>query len=502
MGPFSSLKIEPFSGTFFRKRSLQLAAFCMLSGLLLKSRFVTDKILLFAESVFSIQLNREFREAGFSMTGSCLMLIGFIMILYRLSLKSLNIHSERRFFLFAALLIPAFYWFTLHRQAVNVPITDDYYTILNFLNSFILLPDLHQQWNMIWQPYVETRIVMTKLLAVGMWKITGVISFTWFIYLINVAVTIIGCLLVSSVQLKKNGFLVLSVFFVLFQFSYYDAGLWTTAGIHIVLTMLFSFSACYFLQKSSVYFFLLALTAALLASFTYGNGLLVFPVGMLMLVTNRARWQLIVWIFCFLALLFIYFDQYVPVRSLHVLTDTNPLALLVYCLAFWGSAVQFMYRLELPVAAGSLFLLIFLWLTKKKYYMVNAFNYCLMLYVVLSALVAGFFRLSHNEVQQALANRYVIYSCTGITAMLIAIAEMNQERFRKKLTGWILFSSVMYFLLSAFFFYPETEIRKNKLNAFITAVKSNQKVEFAPPVIPSGADTIIHLAMKNGFYRP
>lgn len=500
--PGSFIKFPLF---FILRNSYFVAVVFFITGILFQNKYIVEFIIDILGKATSYSLNHQFRFIGFGMTGAGLVLFGCILSLYKMSGDEKSILPKSSFLRITLVIIILFYWNTIWQIGVNMPITDDYYTVLNFLNTYIHIDNVRQSWNMIFSPYVETRNVVTKFLVIGSWHVLGFVNFKFFLTIINIGVCGIAWLISKEAfKIDKTGFIIIPVCLMIFQFAFYDAQVWTTAGIHIVLTMFFAFMALYCLNKNGKMFFSWAIFFSLLATFTYGNGLLVLPIGLFMIWLKGNRIKLVIWAMFFLFVVLVYFYGYHSGSSAFSWHTFHFVPYVGYCLAFWGSAFQFMYHLGLPLLAGFLLVFAFIWLTIKKYYRLNPFIYGILLYIGGSAMMAGFFRLTaDNGIQQALSNRYVIYSCIAVCVTILALVEWSKSSWKKNgFMSWFLVFSSCYYLLSGFFFYPEAVIRKEKLKHFLFEFNGNYQITYSPPVIPFGADTIVRQAIKNTIFYP
>ncbi len=480
-----------------------LAILCFVCGILLRNdafgRFILDSV----NELLYFRPDEDFRLAGLEMTGSALLLFGFLLMIFKLSAGSGNLLPLRYYPVLTVSVLMVFYWNYINAHAVNVPLTDDYYAILRFLNAFIAATP-GEQASLVWTPYVETRNVMLKLTVVAYHFMFKTINFRALIFLVNLAFCALVYLVFRGMKHISFGEVLMIPFsLILFNFTWYDAQLWSTAGMHIIFTMFFASAAFFFLEKRTSLSFTLALFSACLSCLSYGNGWLVFVIGLLILFWKKDKRRQLVWLGVFILMIIFYFRNYQPVRSWQELLSVNPLLVAGYCLVFLGSAFQFFYRLELPVLAGTLFILVLIWLIRKKYYLLNPFNFSMLLYVAGSAILAAFFRLDTADgIRQALAMRYAVYSCLGMVCLFIALAEMNSTVFKKRILPGLIVGSGLYFLASAFCFYPETVLRKKKLEGFIQSFQMHQTVKSSPPVIPVDAAVVIERAVQSGIFKP
>lgn len=157
--------------------------------------------------------------------------------------------------------------------SVNIPVSDDYDTILA---PFVFNdPDQYG----LFSQHNEHRIVLTRSFAKFMYSVIGEIKFTYLIVVGNAALVIL--LPVFWVAYKKSAspnILFVPIVWMMFSMYSWENMTWATGSIQNFYILLFSFMAFFLWTQKKVWSYCLSIIPAILAVFTSGNGLLVFGV--------------------------------------------------------------------------------------------------------------------------------------------------------------------------------------------------------------------------------
>jgi hypothetical protein len=179
----------------------------------------------------------------------------------------------------AALAAPAgVYLACLVRNSTDVPRSDDFISILPFLNHWTQAASLHEKLELVFSQYFSHRIVLTKIVALLQWRLTGRCNFlqlqaTGWMGWIGVAAGL--TLLVPAVR-RSPGY-GLPVVLALMQpqgFTNMHVGMQAVQNIGVVALALGALIAAQAAGRRGLVLTILLAAAAALASV---NGLLVFP---------------------------------------------------------------------------------------------------------------------------------------------------------------------------------------------------------------------------------
>jgi hypothetical protein len=312
---------------------------------------------------------------------------------------------------------------------VNIPVLDDYDALLDFLNQLVsthgfaakvscFLGTQHNEYKL----FFGNGIAWLQLALFGHidFAVLSVIG-DGFILLLAVLLWkmfLPGC---------KNSGLRLTLFipvtWLLFQLQYWDTLDWPMAGLQNIPILIFSLAAIYFLVKETRTAFLGAVVLFVFAVCASGNGLILFPVGLLILLLKRRYWRIAIWIVvaagCIAAYAYRYNVMVSQTRAHHsVLSTFHPLSP-AYVLAFIGSAAGIPVPL-LSILLGALLSGFFFAMARRGYIRRNLLVSCCVLFLFLTAFgVAGL--RSDFGLAQALNSRYTIYSALFLIFAWFAI---------------------------------------------------------------------------------
>jgi hypothetical protein len=201
---------------------------------------------------------------------------------------------------------------------------------------------------------------------------------------------------------------------LLFQLGYWDDLNWATPGLQHVAVLMFAFYAFWLLLRKERWAYGAALACLALAVASDGNGLLVIPIGILILGARRQYVRIAGWLIASAALIAAYFWHYTVVQPpsgahrsvVSVLLQMKPGNVLM-CM---GNAVCFI--LPFPVVSlllGILLCIFFAWMIARGYIQKNPCICCCVLFLVLT--VTGIAGLrSDYGVTYLFVPRYTIYS--------------------------------------------------------------------------------------------
>jgi hypothetical protein len=197
------------------------------------------------------------------------------------------------------------------------------------------------------------------------------------------------------------------------------------AVLQNIPVLVFSLGAIYLLVKGSNSAFWAAVVSFMPAVAASGNGFLLLPVGLLILLLSRRYLRIAIWLLtaagCIAAYAYRYnvmSSQTGPHRS--VFSAFHPLAP-AYLFAFIGSAASFPFKAG-SFVLGVLLCIFFFYLARKGYIRRNPLvSYCVLFLLLTSIGVAGI--RSDFGISQALASRYTIYSALLLIFAWFAIVE-------------------------------------------------------------------------------
>ena len=243
--------------------------------------------------------------------------------------------------------------------AVNIPKWDDH-----ALRAFLFYVDQETTFSgkiyQLFRQHNEHRIVYDRIVTLLDYWVFGKLSYVHLMVVGNLS--LIGLLAVFAAALHRAGkpiLYALPVALLLFNLSHWENMFWGMAALQNFSVVLWIIAAFYFLSYSNRWG--LAFTAAVLATITSGNGLVVWPIGLLLIIlrtfdhqTRRTSWQalrpLIGWLLGGAVIIGLYFTGFEKPGDI---TYTRPgiFDLLKGWFAFIGAAAE-VIPLEPPLGAS------------------------------------------------------------------------------------------------------------------------------------------------------
>lgn len=345
--------------------------------------------------------------------------------------------------------IVANYFFYIIQYAINFPFYDDFDAILEFVRKNSLNPVPMDRIKLLLSQHNEHRFTFSRILILAQYYLTGHINFRWLIIIGNSSLILTLLYLYKSFVYKHNYaiYYFLPVSLILFNFRYHEISFMAIASTQFPWVLLFALMSFYYLFKRDQESFCLSLFFAALATFTSGNGMMVFFAGAFVLFFDKTytKDKKIVWIVFGLVMMSVYFIGYVkPGYHPPVLKPllNDPLGFIEYLFAFLGSAVT--ENIRFAVAAGMAMVMFVLFLTLKKYYKETPVIFALIGFILASAALAALTRFGFG-VNQSLDSRYSIYSTFLILCCYIAFVQFFH---RKMNLLYLLGFSVMAFVFN------------------------------------------------------
>lgn len=399
----------------------------------------------------------------------------------------------------------------LFRQALNVPIYDDYEALLDFLNQMAglsgapakvsyFLAAQHNEYKL----FFEHGLVWLQFAA------TGHIDLRSLIALGDGFVLLLAILLWKMFLPNHKDFTSRLTFFIpvpwlLFQLQYVETLDWAMASLQNLPVLVFSLGAIYYLVRATRRAFCVAVVLLILAIASSGNGLVMIPVGALMLILSRRYIRVVSWLLASAVCVVAYAYHYnvlssqspMPVHPSVFSTVIRPQPFFV--IAFIGNAAcppikgPLLLEVFLCLLVGSLLCLLFIRIARRGYVRRNSLvSYCV-LYLLLTAIgVAGL--RSEFSIVQSLSSRYGIYSALFLIFSWFAIVEefLQDETapLRKNpiMLGTIAAALVfsLYMDVSGWRYLTE---RNDKLIQGMTAYEHNVSAKSVGPILPKVRQT-------------
>jgi hypothetical protein len=432
--------------------------------------------------------------------------------------------SRRLTLAICLILLPIVSFYTiLARRVINLPFLDDYNGVLEFLEHFSRLPNtLAKVGYVVLAQHNEYKTVFANFIIALQYELSGHTNFVLLSWIGNIFVLALFFLmwrhfLVQEQNTSRRLLLFAPVAYLLFQLQYAETLNWSSPGLQNSPVLIFAFAAIAALSRNCRRSFLLGCLLLVFSIASSGNGFALLPVGIAMLIQQRAWRRLVLWILTAGICAAVYFYHYNfhssqqdPNRSvLHAAHYLNP----VFTLSFMGSALNFHVPIvhNISILCGTLIFILILLMAKRRFDKVNPAFFYFSLFLVLTAIGVSGIR-SKLGFDASLAGRYKIYSDLLLISCYVFIMEsylasrgLQRSFFQAALVASILFWAI-------FDFHGDKYLikRDNDLAAGVTLYKTS-KHQQGPVLfgsderltrsVNSWARPILETSESSGLYR-
>ncbi len=348
-----------------------------------------------------------------------------------------------------AIAAPAvFFFWAVASAALNIPIGDDFDTVLGFLNSFLSAGDFFGKAGIVFEQHNEHRLVFNRLVTLIQYYLFGEADLRGLIIFGNLSLAGSAVLLAFIYRERLERVLyLLPASLIIFNFQYYETVNWAMASVSNLYVLFFALLSLYLLfARQSAASFAGALLCYAIAAFTQGGGLFVGLAGIAMLAIGRQFKRAALWGLATAVLFSLYFYGYhTPAGHPSVLSviSAEPFLPVRFFFSFLGSP------LPMPEVFGIFSFGFFIYLTMKGYYAANRAVYAFLLFLFITAAVTSITR-SGFGLDQALASRYKVVSTLIFAIHYLAAVEIMKAGIAKRLFVALLIAGSLVFNINAY----------------------------------------------------
>jgi hypothetical protein len=329
------------------------------------------------------------------------------------------------------------YGLSILKYAVNIPIYDDFGAALRFTHLFIHAATAEERVKLIFSEHNEHRIVFCRLIFLSDYYVLHGINFRYCIILGNLGwvLTVVMLTLIFHRVFGLSLLQLLPIPFCLLSVIHVEAMFHATSALAMYWFILFSVAFLYCLSR----FKCLGLCALFpVALFSFGGGLMLYPLGNLFLATQK-RWKL-AWTFFGLSTIciFVYFHNYIKPRGHPKLSEAvlQPFRTIAYVFVYmgniWPHSLGNLTVIALSSATGLIICVLSIYIIVRR--RSDDFLRLILGFVMLIAITGAVTR-SGFGINQALSSRYAIYPLLALTC--IYVYATTSERLAPHTTVWV-----------------------------------------------------------------
>jgi len=392
------------------------------------------------------------------------------------------------------------FYMILFRDVIDLPLDDDYNAVLEFLNRLITLDSIPAKVSWFFaSQHNEYKLFFVHGLVWLQFGLFGHIDFRLLCALGNAFVLLLAILLwrmflPDQKDLAKRLFFFMPVTWLLFQLQYYETLDWAMGSLQNIAVVVFSLGAIYLLARSTRWSFWGALACFILAVAASGNGFILLPVGVLILVLERRYMHLASWLAASAVCIAAYSYHYNVMSSQSSVHESVFATLLrprpLFLLAFIGSAGSYPFKMGC-LMLGPLLCLFFVLLARRGFIRKSPLvSYCVLFLLLTAIGVAGL--RSDLGLAQSLAPRYTIYSALLlIFAWFAFVEEFLEHRPLSLSVKWIVLGVMA---AAAVFSLGMDRMGMHRIEAR-NRVVIQAITEFEHPTTPEATTALVYLPL-------
>jgi hypothetical protein len=385
------------------------------------------------------------------------------------------------------ILLPAIVFFSLFFYfTVDAPINDDYSAILGFINSYVTTPTLIAKLQLLIEQANEHRITYDRVWTIVSYTFFHKIDFNFLSLIGNLSLVGIGAFFfIKFKEIGKPVFLFIPVSVLLFNLASWENITFAMATLSNFTVYLFILLSLHYasVSKGHKKNILLATLFLGIALYTQGGALSLIPVSTFVLLSKKEYKNFFIYICISTLLLTSYFVHYTSPQHNGSITDSLlelKGRVVLFAFSFLGNAFNYFLiytnnmqeSVGITAIIGFCLFVLFLYITKRKYYQRNSFNYSVMLLVVFTSFLTALTRSSFGW-DFAASSRYRINSIIFLISAYFWLLESFPIE-NKKTRTLTLGLAALYFLEINVNHYEYLGIREQQTNFGIMGYQSGK----------------------------
>ena len=362
------------------------------------------------------------------------------------------------------------------KNSVNIPNGDDLYCLMLFTQQFQDASSFGEHLKLLTEQWIEHRIVYSRLTALISYWIHGQVNFLTIIMIGNL--TLIGFTILFWKLLKRTGvsmYYLIPVVLTLFSPVMYEANVWAGASTVYMPVCFLGLLTVYLLAMQSRLGFVIATAAAMLATFSFGNGMFSFIAGFCVLIYQQKFKYAGIWTALAIGTIGLYFYQFQDNSN----TDAFGLAahfrypayLFYNLFGFIGGTADYLENLNTPFQRNNIPTIVFgfglsvailagiyysflrkntVSSDKKDSFLKTAWL-GMVIFIGFTSLAISYSRTS-GEAMNALSSRYKIYSMISFILVYVWFLMFFK---RKVMVAWLFGGFSLLLLVFNYFLHYE-----------------------------------------------
>ncbi|WP_247235049.1 hypothetical protein [Telluribacter sp. SYSU D00476] len=366
-------------------------------------------------------------------------------------------------FVFLAILVPIFvYFWVFDFYAVNIPKWDDH-TLKEFLLKYSQATTWSERWAALAKQHNEHRIMLTRLVALVDFQIFGALNYVHLMLVGNIM--LLGVILLCWLILRANNkpfYTLLPIPFIWLTLASWENMYWGMAAIQNFGVVVLVLWVLYLSVAPQFGYFIVSIILLGVTVVTSGNGLLVLPIGAVILFLAKKGSRFGIWLVMSGVYAYLYFHTYTTPDS-NTTHHASLLDMVKGYMAFLGSfaeAFPVQDHLQICIIMGVVLFLVAVSIISTNLFRILLGHYeyqaarttdliCLgtLLFILGTAAIVVYSRADLG-VGPLITSRYKIYSFLLLIIGYLYVVIPIRGSFLSPYVSGIVFLTVLYNIFS------------------------------------------------------
>lgn len=320
-----------------------------------------------------------------------------------------------------------------------------------------------EKWRRLTELFPEHRLVFSRSVILLLHSTFGRLNLVWAMVIANLCWA--GCAFVfykAFQKLKLSLWYFVPIMWLWFNIQSFENIFWGVSSLCNFGVLLFVITSFYFaaFHPTRIQY---TLPFAIIATFSYGNGLMAFPIIAVLCLLSGQRKNVFFTILVMAVISFIYFIDFTPITQNLNLSDPKEVKEgIMGFFGFIGSIATFsayptdLFKLTLAVAVGVLMPVVLLILTRNqwnKWWMAVSqnkpypnqlalFSIALAIFITITSLALTYKRIPIDHFEGMFKGRYRMYSTLACIALYFAFISLTNNTTRRRYLPFIIVSTI------------------------------------------------------------
>jgi hypothetical protein len=393
------------------------------------------------------------------------------------------------FFMAAAAVFAAAYFFMVYKFMVNIPVDDDFPALQNFLVKYLQTDGFREKMSLIFADHNEGvhRLLLARLVVLVVYALSGTLNYAVYTVVINLFLIATGIFIYTMIHDRRmKGLALFTVVLLLFNSQNMIQSAYVLSGLSHVGVIFSAFLTIYLLLFNNKISFAAGILASALAIYSNGNGMLVILPVMVCLGMQKRIKALIIFGILSLAAAAFYFYNLNAARITGNSIWDGLYERIMHAFVFIGGNLWIPSFKFISLSVGLFCAAVYVWGIFNKVYKCNMFCYACLTFLYLTAFAAA---AGNSDI--VMPSVYRIYSslCLILTVVLLV---NNAKRFHiQKVICLFPVPALFFNLFSTVSYIPEMQklLEAKKVSAYNWIDKGSD----LPAYLPYAAESSFYL---------